>query len=74
MWIYREWICYILDIVHILDWNVQLCELSEYLYTDILRDLKYKGSQNKDILCYQTLRRSQDTDNCVLVETKWITE
>ena len=57
----------ILDIVYILVQTVQLCKLSEYLYTDILCDGISKGSQVKDISCYGTLNRSQDTDICVLV-------
>ena len=69
----REWIYCILDIVHILEQMVQLCKLSEYLYTDILCDLISKGSQDKDILWYQTLNGSQDIDICVLVDTRWIT-
>ena len=56
----REWIYCILDIVHILEETVQLCKLSEYLYTDILCDWISKGSQDKDISCYGTLNRSQD--------------
>ena len=58
-----------LDIVHMLDWAVQLCKPSEYLYTDILCDWISKGSQDKDILCYRTLNRSQDTDICLSVDT-----
>ena len=69
----REWIYCILDIIHILEWTVQLCKLSEYLYTDILCDCTSKGSQDKNILCYQTLNRSQDTDICVLVNIGQIT-
>ena len=70
----REWIYCILDIVHILEQTVQLCKLSEYLYTDILCDLISKGSQDKDISCCGTLNRSQDTDIClVLVDIGWIT-
>ena len=57
-----EWIYCVLDIVHILVQTVQLCKLSEYLYTDILCDWISKGSQDKDIPCYGTLNRSQDTD------------
>ena len=56
----REWIYCILDIVHILEQTVQLCKLSEYLYTDILHDWTSKGSQDKDILCYPTPDGSQD--------------
>ena len=63
----REWIYCILNIVHLLEQTVQLWKLSEYLYTDILCDWISKGSQDKDISCYQTLNRSQDTDICVLV-------
>ena len=69
----REWIYCILDIVHILEQTVQLCKFSEYLYTDILFDWTSKGSQDKNILCYGTLNRSQDTDICVLVDTGQIT-
>ena len=32
-----------------------------------------KGSQDKDILCYGTLNRSQDIDICVLVDIGQIT-
>ena len=39
---------------------MNFCKLSEYLYTDILCDWISKGSQDKDILCYGTLDRSQD--------------
>ena len=69
----REWIYYILDIVHILEHTVQLCKLSEYLYTNILRDRISKGSQDKDILCYEILNRSQDTHFFVLVGVGRIT-
>ena len=69
----REWIYCILDIIHILEQTVQLCKLSEYLYTDILCDSTSKGSQDKDSSCYGTLNRSQDTDICVLVDTGKIT-
>ena len=58
-----------------ISWStVQLCKLSEYLYTDILCDWISKGLQDKDILCYGTLNRSQDTDICVLVDAGQITE
>ena len=60
-----EWIYCILDIAHILERTVQLCKLSEYLYTHILHDCTSKGSQDKDISCYQTLNESYDTDACV---------
>ena len=33
-----------------------------------------KGSQDKDILCYQILNRSQDTDICLLVDTGQMTD
>ena len=69
----REWIYCILDIFHILEWIVQLCKLSEYLSTDILCDWISKGSQDKDIPCYQTLNGSQDTDICVVVDIGQIT-
>ena len=69
----REWIYCILDIVHILERTVQLCKLSEYLYTDILNDWTWKGSQDKDILCYHILNGLQDTDIWVLVDTGRIT-
>ena len=61
-------------IVHILEWTVQLCKLSEYLYTDILCEWISKRLQEKDISCYQTMNKSQDTDICVLVDTGRITE
>ena len=32
-----------------------------------------KGSQDKDISCYRTLKRSQDTDICVLMDIGQIT-
>ena len=48
----REWIYCILDIVHILVQTVQLCKLSEYLYTVILCDWISKGSQDKGILLW----------------------
>ena len=54
-------------------WTVQLCKLSEYVYTDILCHLISKGSQDNDSSCYRTLHRSQDTDICVLMDTRWIT-
>ena len=63
----REWIYHILYIIHILVQTVQLCKLSEYLYTDILCDWISKGSQDKDISCYGILNISQDTDIGVLV-------
>ena len=66
----REWIYCILDIVHILEQTVKLGNLSEYLYTDILCDWISKGSQDKDILCYGTLNRS---DICVLMDIGQIT-
>ena len=66
----REWIYCILDIV--LVQTVQLCKLSEYLYTDSLCDWISKG-QDKDISCYGTLNRSQNTDICVLADTGRIT-
>ena len=69
----KEWIYCILDIVHILEETVQLCKLSEYLYTDILCDWISKGSQDKDISCYGTLNRSHYTDICVLVDIGRIT-
>ena len=69
----REWIYYIWDIVHILEQTVQLCKLSEYLYTDILCDWTSKGSQDKDSSCYRILNGSQDIDIRVLVDTKQIT-
>ena len=56
-----------------LEQTVKLCKLSEYLYTDILCDWISKGSQDKDISCYGTLNRSQDTDICVLVDIGRIT-
>ena len=65
----REWIYCILDTVHTLEQRVQLCKLFEYIYADIFCDWISKGSQDKDISCYQTLNRSQDTDICVLVDT-----
>ena len=46
----------------------KLCKLSEYFYTHILCDWISKGSQDKDISCYRTLNRSQDTDICVSVD------
>ena len=46
-----------LDIIHILEWTVQLCKHSEYLYTNILCDWISKGSQDKDIPCYRALNR-----------------
>ena len=55
------------------EWTIQLCKLSVYLNTDILCDWISKGSQDKDISCYQTLNRSQDTDICVLVDIGQIT-
>ena len=69
----REWVYCILGIIHILEWTVQLCKLSGYLYTDILCDWISKGSQDKDILCHRTLNKSQDTDICVLVGIEQIT-
>ena len=63
-----KWTYCIFDIVHILKQRVQLCRLSEYFYTDILRDLISKGSQDKGILCYRILNRSQNTDICVLLD------
>ena len=69
----REQIYCILDIIHILEWTVQLCKLSEYLYTDILCNWISNRSQDKEILCYQTLNRSQDTDICVLMDIGQIT-
>ena len=39
----------------------------------MLCDWISKGSQDKDILCYRILNRSQDTDICVLVNTGRIT-
>ena len=69
----REWIYCIVDIIHTLEWTVQLCKLSEYLYTDILCDWVSKGSQDKATSCYETLNRSQDTDICVLVDIGQIT-
>ena len=68
-----EWIYCILNIVHILERTVQLCKLYEYLYTYILRDWTSKGTQDKDGLCHQILNGSQDTDICVLVDTRQIT-
>ena len=65
----REWIYCILDIVHILEQRVLLCELSEYLYTDILCGWISKGSQDKDISCYGTLNRSQDRSQDRLLDT-----
>ena len=59
----REWIYYILDIVHILKWTIHLCRLFEYFYTDIWCDWISKSS--KDILCYRILNGSQDMDICV---------
>ena len=56
-----------------MEWTVQLCKLSEYLYTDILCDWISKRPQDKDILGYGTLNRSQDTDICVLVDIVQIT-
>ena len=61
----RDWIYCIFDIVHILEETVQLCKLSEYLFSDILCDWISKSSQDKNILCYRILNRSQDTDICV---------
>ena len=48
-----------MDIVHILVQTVQLCKISEYLYTDSLCDWISNGSQNTDI--------------CVLVDIGQIT-
>ena len=69
----REWIYCILDIVHILEQAIQLCKLSEYLYTDILCDWISKGSQDKNISCYGRLNRSQDTGTCMSVDIGQIT-
>ena len=69
----RECIYRILDIVHILEQTVQLCKFSEFLYIDILCDWISKGSQDKDVLCYGTLNKSQDTDICVLADIGQIT-
>ena len=52
-----EWTYCILDIVHFLEQTVQLCKLSEYLYTDIFCDWISRGQQDKDILCYRNKRR-----------------
>ena len=38
------------------------------LCTDILCYWTLKGSQDKDISCHQTLNGAQDTDICVLVD------
>ena len=57
------------EIVHILEQTVQLCKLSEHLYTDILCDWISKGSQDKDSSCYRTLNRSQDRSQDRLLDT-----
>ena len=64
----REWIYCILNIVHMLEWTVQLCKLFEYFYTDVLCDWISKSSQDQDISCYQRVNRSQNTDICVSVD------
>ena len=66
----REWICCILDTVHILDLTVYLCKLSEYLYADILWLSALKGSQDTDNLFKWNQKGSQDI---LLTDTKKIT-
>ena len=59
-------------------WTLSISWSGQYNCTNsldiyILCDLISEGSQDKDILCYRTLNKSQDTDICVLVETGQIT-
>ena len=67
MWFYQRVDLLHLDFVHILKWTVQLCKLSEYLYTDILMI----GYQNHHRI--RTLNGAQDMDISALVDIRRIT-